>query len=296
MDQDTLLARWLAGELSETELKELEQSPEFLTLSRIKDNFETLRKPQFDSGKILAEVLSHEKKPTKVVPLYARRWFQVAAVAVLFIGLAITFFMPTYESAENGKTLAFHLPDNSEVVLNSASKADFSSWNWSSKRQVNLDGEAYFKVAKGKKFTVDTDLGQVMVVGTQFNVKSRGNRFQVVCFEGKVLVRFDAEEWLLTPGDGMNFEKGKQPQKMHIPDLSQPEWIRGEIALYLETLPEVVAEIERKYDVEIDLKGESRQLFTGFLPADNLDAALKAVCLTYHLQIEKSGNSIILKP
>ena len=44
---------------------------------------------------------------------------------------------------------------------------------WKNERSVNLDGEGFFKVAKGSKFDVETSAGTVSVVGTQFNVKNR---------------------------------------------------------------------------------------------------------------------------
>ena len=62
----------------------------------------------------------------------------------------------------------------------------YASNKWDKKRRVRLEGEAFFKVAKGSTFTVDTKTGSVKVLGTQFNVKNRIGFFEVVCYEGLV--------------------------------------------------------------------------------------------------------------
>src|SRR5690606_22489623 len=128
--------------------------------------------------------------------------------------------------AAAGEKTEFLLPDNSKVVLNSDSEAEYKSWNWNKKRSVELKGEAFFKVAKGKTFDVNTSLGKVTVVGTQFNVKARDNRFDVTCFEGKVKVTYKNEEVFLTPGESVTFEEGEE---IEIPETKAvlPGWINN---------------------------------------------------------------------
>jgi ferric-dicitrate binding protein FerR (iron transport regulator) len=109
-------------------------------------------------------------------------------------------FAAHHHAAANGEMYAFSLPDQSQVLLNAGSQASFKSWDWSSNRAVSLQGEAYFKVAKGQKFTVETNLGSVTVLGTQFNVKARDNRFEVTCYEGKVQRSLSNEEQIILPG------------------------------------------------------------------------------------------------
>ena len=55
-------------------------------------------------------------------------------------------------------------------------------------------------MAKGRKFTVNTTQGQVMVLGTQFNVENRGNFFEVSCYEGLVQVMFKDQTIKLPAG------------------------------------------------------------------------------------------------
>lgn len=296
MDQkdDTLLARWLAGELTPDELQHLENSPEYPTLLRMKNNFSYLQPPRTDDGRILKHVLEQEKiAPKKTVPLYRKVWFAAAAMVVLLLGLAFYFMIPQQHAAANGQTLAFALPDRSEVLLNAGSDASFSSWNWNSNREVTLNGEAYFKVAKGQKFTVKTNLGSVTVMGTQFNVKARGNRFDVVCYEGKVHVVSDAGQSVLTPGHKITINQDATTG-IETVKATQPEWTHNELLFDNENFTGVLSELERHYNVTIRSDLKSGQLFSGSVPGDDLDAALHIIGITYHLNVTKSGRDIIL--
>ncbi len=295
MKDDTQLARWLAGAMSDKERQAFESSPDFDAYVRIKNNFDRLQKPHFDADTILENVLKHEKTPVKTIPLYRRTWVQAAAVLVFLLGLAVGFTLPESPKAANGKQFAFELPDHSEVILNAGSNASYRNWNWDSNRSLSLEGEAYFKVAKGSTFTVNTNLGDVQVVGTQFNVKARENRLDVVCYEGKVRVKFKQEEVLLTAGQsiafGGNAASGKKAVKV-----TAPQWLQGELVFSQDNLGAIIAEVERHYDVEIALSGGSGQVFTGSLPGKDLDAVLQVISLTFHLKCVKTADAITLSP
>ena len=200
MEDNYTLAKWLNNELAGEELKAFEASEEFADYQKIKEYSAQLKTPNFEEDKILKTVLSHQKKEQKLNTTPKSWLLKIAAVLVL--GIGITFAMRNFvsftESALNGEKTSFVLPDNSEVVLNSGSEIQYKKWNWSTERKLKLDGEAFFKVAKGKTFEVETDLGKVTVLGTQFNVKSRNNRIDVICFEGKVKVNYSQEEVIIT--------------------------------------------------------------------------------------------------
>lgn len=221
-------------------------------------------------------------------------WFlRIAAILVIGLGLLFTFntFSSSNEIAENGKQTTFLLPDNSEVTLNSGSEIEFKKWNWDENRNLNLDGEAYFKVAKGKKFEVNTNLGKVAVLGTQFNVKARNNRFDVTCFEGKVKVNYNNQEVILTKGTTVSFENNVKIINQTISE-TKPLWTSKEMQFDKEKLVNVLEEIQRQYNVSIDAsKINSTQLFTGKIPSNNIDVALQSLTSIYHLKYTKSNNS-----
>lgn len=296
MKDDTLLARWLAGELNANELEELQQSPKYATLLKIKDNFSKIQSPEFNQPQMLQEVLRHEKMPTRVVPLHRRLWvYSAAAVVVMLVGLGITFTRPETMAAPYGETMAFNLPDGSGVMLNAGSEASYRNWNWGSNREVKLDGEAYFKVAKGKKFTVATPAGNVTVLGTQFNVKARGNRIDVTCYEGRVKVEQGGKHAVLTPGKSITIN-AEATEGITGTTATDPEWLHSEIVFSRESLENVISELEREYNIRLETSLKTQQLFTGSLPGNNIDAALKIIERTYHLKAVKQNGMITLNP
>lgn len=295
MEKKYNLAKWLNNEMSNTELAEFKASPDFEKYEKIKNYSAQLEVADFDVDSILENVIKHKKATPKVISIYRNWMFKVAAVLV--VGLAITFSMQNFvtetQFALNGKKTTFSLPDNSEVVLNSGSEIKFKKWNWNNNRSLKLDGEAYFKVAKGKKFEVETNLGKVAVLGTQFNVRARKNRFDITCFEGRVKVNYKDKEIILTHGQSVTFENGLQINTLATNQ--NPEWLENQIAFNKEHLREILDEIQRQYNVSIDVKTKCpEELFTGKIPTNNLDIALKIIASTYHLESTKTESNKII--
>ncbi|KIA82433.1 FecR family protein [Flavobacterium sp. AED] len=297
MEENHILAKWLNNDLTEAELAEFKANPDYEKYEKIKNYTAHLEAPDFNEEKILENTISHKKNAPKVIPLFKKWLFKAAAVLV--IGLGITFMVQNFASqtqyAPNGKRTTFLLPDNSEVVLNAGSEIEYKKWNWNNKRNLKLQGEAYFKVAKGKKFEVATDLGKVAVLGTQFNVKVRKSRFDVTCFEGRVKVNYKEKEVILTHGQSVTFENGKQINTTI--NASKPEWLENAITFNKENLPNLLDEIQRQYNISIEVKAKySDELFTGKIPIDNLDVALRIIATTYHLEPNKiAPNKIIFE-
>ncbi|MNK43764.1 fec operon regulator FecR [compost metagenome] len=295
MKKDRLLAKWLNDELSPDELAAFEASPDFEKYQKIKKYTNHLEVSDLDENAMLSNILSQKKTAPKVVPLYKKWGFRAAAIFVLALGItfAMKVFVPKTETADLGKKTAFSLPDNSEVVLNSGSEIHYKKWNWNNNRHLALKGEAYFKVAKGRKFEVQTNLGKVTVLGTQFNVKARKKRFDVVCYEGRVKVNYANTQILLTHGQSVRFENGKQI-KMTVSS-SKPEWMNNQISFYKENIRTILDEVERQYNVKIDLNTKDTiSLFTGKLPSKDLNTALQIIGTTYHLEARKVSNNKII--
>lgn len=295
MKNDQLLAKWLNNDLSEDELAEFKASPDFEKYQKIKNYTEHLEVADFDENAMLSNILKQKKATPKVIPLYKKWMFQAAAIFVLALG--ITFLLKNFvaqtQTANFGEQTTFSLPDNSEVVLNSGSEINYKKWNWSSNRCLELEGEAYFRVSKGRRFEVQTSLGKVTVLGTQFNVKARKNRFDVVCYEGRVKVNYANTQILLTHGQSVSFENGKQIN-LRINAL-RPEWMDNQICFYKENIRPLLDEVERQYNIKIELNAkDTSSLFTGKLPSKDLDVALQIISTTCHLKAKKvTKNKII---
>ena len=295
MEKDRLLAKWLNNDLSQDELAAFEASPDFAKYQKIKNYTDHLAIDDLDENAMLSKILEQKNAAPKVVPLYKKWMFQVAAVLVLALGItfALKYFSPVTQTAAFAEKTTFTLPDNSEVVLNSGSEVNYKKWNWNKHRSLELKGEAYFRVSKGRRFEVNTQLGKVTVLGTQFNVKARKNRFDVVCYEGRVKVNYAKTQIVLTHGQSVSFENGKQISK-NINSL-KPEWTDNQICFYKDNIRSILDEVERQYNVSIELKTkDTTSLFTGKLPAKDLNVALQIIGTTYRLEAKKvSKNKII---
>ena len=295
MEENYTLAKWLNNELEGEELKSFEASEDFAVYQKIKNYSAQLQTPDFDEQKMLQNILKQPTSKSKIVSI--NTWFlRIAAVVVLSLGItfALRNFATATEATMNGTTAQFSLPDNSEVVLNSGSEIEYNKWNWNNNRKLSLEGEAYFKVAKGKTFEVETSLGKVTVLGTQFNVKNRKNRIDVTCYEGKVQVNYQKEQLILTPGQSVAFANGNKIEVSN-PDKNQPEWINKQVKFSKENLTAIIEELNRQYATQIEYKGQpTNQVFTGIVPTDNLEVALEIIATTYHLKISKISDSKIV--
>lgn len=290
MEENYHLAKWLNNELEGDELKAFEASKDFAVYQKIKQYSGELTTPAFDEDKMLQTIL--QTKKTKSISIQ-KVVLRIAAVVIISFG--ITFGVKNFanftEYASNGATTAFLLPDNSTVLLNSGSDIEYKKWNWDNERKLKLNGEAYFKVAKGKKFEVATELGKVTVLGTQFNVKNRNNRLDVTCFEGKVQVNYQNTQLLLTKGMTVSFEDGQQLVTDQTAQ-TEPDWLSKQVAFTAAQLPAILEEMMRQYNIDIQMKGKATpQRFTGTIPMNNLGIALEIVATTYHLKMTKINDS-----
>jgi len=296
MEENYKLSKWLNDEMSAEELSEFQADKDFVIFEKIKKYSSELETPAFDEQKMLSKIVTYPKKEVKIISIYKNWALKIAAIFVISIGLFLGArnFASYTEYASNGTQNTFSLPDNSEVVLNSGSEIQYKKWNWDNNRSLNLEGEAFFKVAKGKKFEVNTTVGKVTVLGTQFNVKQRGNYFDVSCYEGKVKVNFGNNEFILTKGMSVAVRDGKTipiPAKNTL----KPEWLEQEMVFHQESLPSIVAEFERHFNIELELNATGNgQLFTGTIPAKNSDTALQILCTTYHLKPTKVTKTKII--
>ena len=113
---------------------------------------------------------------------WAKQLIKIAAI--LAISFSVYYYTTTLDTTITtlaAQKTTIDLPDASHVSLNALSSLTFNKKDWDDERDITLNGEAYFKVAKGERFTVNTSSGIVTVLGTQFNIKQRDNLFEVVC-------------------------------------------------------------------------------------------------------------------
>ncbi|WP_291105179.1 MULTISPECIES: FecR family protein [unclassified Flavobacterium] len=297
MKNEKNILKWLNNELSSKEIEELKQEEGFETLEKIAHYASQMETPKLDAQAALEafKARNHSKKETKVRRLNFKTLYRVAAVLVVLLSSSYFLFFNTHKTFETkiAETKTFNLPDNSEVVLNAASKLTYNKKTWKDKRDLTLDGEAFFRVQKGKTFSVITDAGIVKVLGTRFNVKYRTNYFEVNCYHGLVSVTYKNKTVKLPPGKTFRVINGTIENVKDFSD-PNPSWIQRESSFNRITLNQVIAELERQYDIKIKVEGvDTSKLFTGSFTHDNKNIALQAVTIPLKLSYKIEGKTVI---
>ena len=295
MNREDLIKKWLNNNLNTDELEAFKKLEDYESLVKLSDSVKHFKAPDYNTSEALQDVLFAIKTPKKSV-----RWVPILSriAAIFVVCFGVYYYTTTLDTTI--KTLAsqkqtIELPDASTVALNAATTVSFNKKQWKTNRQVQLNGEAYFKVAKGSKFEVITDAGTVTVLGTQFNIKQRHNYFEVVCYEGLVGVTYNNNETKLQPGNRLLLIDGKLIATEKENQI-EPSWINNNSVFKSLPYREVIAEFERQYDRTINLQSiNDSQLFTGSFTHNNIDVALKSITLPLHLSYTKTDDTITLK-
>lgn len=240
---------------------------------------------------------------TKVIPLFSRNstWLSMAASLALLVSLVFFLNQDSLQSFETayGERETIELPDGSTVFLNAGSSIEFDADNWVKERLVELEGEAFFQVKKGKNFSVQSSNGLVQVLGTSFNVRNRKGLYQVSCKTGKVRVSNEKGEQILTPGlrtELLNY-KMTSPEKCTLNQIDS--WIDGGV-YHFDNIPlvEALKEIERQYNVTIDSSSISPSLMVNAdVNLTNVNEALEVLCTSFGLYYTNTSeqNYTVLK-
>lgn len=294
-NKEHIIAKWLEGTVTDAELNTQYDANMSDDLKLIQDAVENLEVPQFDSQALLNKIKA-DLEPNTTAKVYYLKYWVTAIAAILISVLAYTSLMNQTIVIDNDTmTYALHnLPDGSSIHLNANTHIEYDK-DFTENRNVSLDGEAFFEVQKGETFTVRTNNGDVTVLGTSFNVFSRGNNLSVSCKTGKVKVDTGAENILL-PGEQIIFIKDQLLEANSIDTHNIASWRDGESIFKSRPLSEVIQAITAQYDY--DLNGNNLDLtqrFTGSFIHDDIDKALRMVFLPMGISYKlDTQNKIIL--
>lgn len=258
-------------------------------------NIEKIKiKPQWSQSKdeIWNELFDHlEDTPsTKVVPFYkSKLWTYgiAAAIAVLLLIPSVAYFYTTEVTVGKGELLTYQLPDGSTTQINADSKLSFKPLWWNISREINLDGEAYFEVKKGKQFSVVSTHGRVSVLGTSFNVKARATDYEVACLEGKVKVNSKENEVILTQGMQTEYTNGVLSAITTDGVDKAIGWTKNMFHFNSIPLSEVLNEVERQYNITIDRTGLADFSYSGSFPKlENPQEVLRIIEKPFNLNLK----------
>ena len=286
MEKNYFLAKWLNHEITEEELLKHISVDEFESYKKIVSATEALKTPDFNTEEALkkAIVLRNNNSKVKKLP-FIKSWYSAAAmVAILVSSYYFISNKNTNYTTQLAEKISFELPDNSEVNLNADSEITYKSKNWNTKRRLNLKGEAYFNVEKGSKFTVNTELGLVSVLGTQFNVVVRDTYFEVNCYEGLVSINYKNKLIKVPAGSCFKMLNSKTEFTSENTAII-PSWIENSSSFKSMPYKYVVKELERQFNIKIEYNQiHSETLFTGNFTHTNLEMALQAISIPLNLK------------
>lgn len=217
------------------------------------------------------ESASNKKSSAKIVRLSINKFIlRAAAVILAAIAASIWWFggfagdqdqmVVVQTAAEERQKL--ELPDGSTIWLNENTR--FSYDKTFTERIVNLEGEAFFDVAKmdGKPFTIFSGGASTTVLGTSFNVRAYPDeaRVEVTVETGKVALRKAdnaAKEVLLEKGTSGVYDKEEEEAKIVETPISNADAWRSQRLNFQDTpMREVIPALERYFDITIDVENQ----------------------------------------
>lgn len=236
------------------------------------------------------------------------KWTQIAAAIALPICMVIMGMMykenkqyaaiPLTEiTTQEGELVSITLPDKSVVALNSLSSIKYAPQDFcKDNREIEFEGEAHYKVAKDARhpFIIHMQGMEIKVLGTEFNVINRKKEqtAEVALLNGSVMLTSLANGSTYTMKPNEIVVVNKQTGKMDIRETSHIEdacaWQKKQLVFRDASLSKVIRSLEKNYGVEIAVKMDTIEPFTGTLPNNNLTEALQIVSEAYQVKFSKT--------
>lgn len=304
MDKD-LLYRFFEGRASVDEMQAIKEWSE--ASEENKKSFRWERK--LFNAMILVKPL---KQNTSDIEVHRRKrhlikeFARIASIVLIVLSITLGFFSigNDYNKDEvamqtiivpPGQRVNLRLPDGSNVWLNAGTVMQYPISFMKDKREVTLDGEAYFEVAHNEEcpFIVHTHTMDVEVLGTKFNVEASAKRkvFETSLMQGKVRIKSPSDEkksLVLSTNYKTTLRNGKLIVNK-IEDYNVYRWKEGLYCFKNKQFIEILENLERYYDLHIILKKQNiaKIVLTGkFRISDGLDYALRVlqqdVAFTYY--------------
>lgn len=237
----------------------------------------------------------HQKaaKKARIIPILI--WSaRVAAVVAIVVGCG--FFLKDYQynkealmqtvTVPMGQRAQITLADGTRVWLNAKSTLTYASNFGRSQRNVTLDGEAFFEVAKNKDipFYVNTEKNKVRVVGTSFNVCAyKGTEeFETTLVEGIVDIYAAGTDKPITRLEKNEFfaDYNGKLKKTVLPSYEYLRWKEGLYCFDDSEVGYILSRLELYYNVKITVnnpKLEHCRYTAKFKEQDGIEHILKVI-------------------
>lgn len=207
-------------------------------------------------------------------------------------------------STPRGGQYQVTLSDGTKVWLNAASSIRFPVNFTGNERRVYITGEVYFEIAKDRQhpFRVELNNGEnvIEVLGTHFNVNAYDDEAAVktTLIEGKVKLttRDHDTPSILLPGQQSETDKeGNTVIRKNADTEAAIAWIHGNFQFRSAGLKEILRQVARWYDVDIEYKEDLDMHFTGQLPrSESVYTVFKHLSLTGAVHFTINGRKVIV--
>lgn len=193
------------------------------------------------------------------------------------------------------------LDDGTKVWVNAETKLKYPVAFVGDRREVVLDGEAFFDVAKNEKpFIVKTSFGDVRVLGTAFGISAYASEPEsyTTLVRGKVSVeREGIKPVVILPGEQVVTSKDGKMIKQQVDVEEFVGWKDGIYVFKEKSLGEIMKTLERWYNISVDFQDKSLVdlPFTGNLKRyDDINVFFDALTRTGDMKYRVEGNQVIL--
>lgn len=211
----------------------------------------------------------------------------------------------TIRISTQAETRTVQLPDETMVTLNRYSTLTYPKRFGEEQRQVELQGEAYFEVAKDtcRPFSVLAESVQVQVLGTHFNVEAYASdeEIKTTLLEGRVAVSTPGTGQTLTlaPNESAvyNKSKGRLVQTTAPNAANEILWSQGILYFSQEPLQEIVRQLSNAFQREIridDRELREYRMTATFKTSESLDDILDLLQATGKFTYHIEGNNYVI--
>lgn len=198
-----------------------------------------------------------------------------------------------------GKRFKMQLSDGTTVWLNADSEITFPNKFDGNSRLVKVKGELFFDVTenRAKPFIVETQKGNIQVLGTSFNVRCYSDEIPATTLvRGKIEYTLGTQSVILKPGQQC-VVKNNDLKVSNVDTYEYISWVNEVIVFRNKRLEQIMNSLSRLYDVQITYDDERlKELpFTGaFKQYENLEDVIQMIEDCGLIRIDKDGNKLVI--
>jgi len=314
-----LLQRYFAGKTTEKETQIIEKWDAEASWEKYKEKVNDRKMEKACDevwNNISVQLQFEEKRKTFRLRTYFQR-YAAAAVIFILLGGGILFYTQHSITGHNTDRIAqartlfqttndqirlVILPDGSRIQMNRGTKFSYATHAFNLKqREVWLEGEAFFEVAKNKEkpFIIHTGTMQTTVRGTSFNVKAYPQLAEnvVSVHTGKVEVS-NRNQMLavLTKNKQLTFHSTTKHFQTNDMDWENAAgWMDGKLVLCNANVKELQFRIKQNFNADLTIEGsllEGAMFNSSFNKGTGLKDILERICALYNVHYEVSGSKI----